>query len=182
MFGYKKRSRPDRFSDRDKKSSSRNETELVLKIGKDDLFDPYVLLPHSELNSAVSDSVDTFVEKYTGDEMTLSIFTDEVSPETQTVFREVYRSHYEDELRKVNRFLYRHYNRVVILLVVCVVAFFISARMAAVNPEETISSYVIANVSCFCLWEVGYTQFETRDVLDEQKRITRAMNAKIEFQ
>ena len=48
--------------------------------------------------------------------------------------------------------------------------------------SDTILSYVILNISAFCLWEIGYTQFSTRNVVDEKKRIIRAMNAKIEFQ
>ena len=47
---------------------------------------------------------------------------------------------------------------------------------------DTILSYVIVNIGAFCLWEIGYTQFTTHDAVDEKKRITRAMNARIEFQ
>lgn len=157
------------------------ETELSLKLKKDELFDPYVLSPHSELNSIVYNSVDTFVGKFGGSELTLSIYTEPISPMVQDVFREVYREHYQDELRKVNRYLRRHYYRVLVLLVVSVLTFVISSQLTRLNPDETIISYVIANVSCFCLWEVGYTQFDTLDEADEKKRITRAMNATIEF-
>ena len=158
------------------------EEELVLKLKKDELFDQYVLLPHSELNSTVYGCVDSFVEKYKGETLKLSICTGPVSTIIQDVFRDVYRSHYEDELQKVDRYLKRHYIRVIALIFVSIVAFFISSYLTGFNPEETIVSYVIANVSCFCLWEIGYTQFATHDVIDEKKRITRALNATIEFQ
>ena len=178
---FKKRNRTDSAVNPDKLTAGAEETELVLKLKKDELFDTYVLLPHSELNSIVYHCVDTFVEKYGGTELTLTIYTDPITPMMQDIFREVYREHYLDELRKVNRFLKRHYYRVLVLILVSIVTFIISSQLTKFNPDETIISYVIANVSCFCLWEVGYTQFDTLDEADEKKRITRAMNAKIEF-
>ena len=176
-----RKKRTDDAPDPKKQTVGTEETELVLKLKKDELFDPYVLSPHSELNSIVYNCVDVFVDKFGGNELTLSIYTDPVSPMVQEVFREVYYEHYLDELRKVNRFLKRHYYRVLVLLLVSVLTFVISSQLTRFNPDETIISYVIANVSCFCLWEVGYTQFDTLDEADEKKRITRAMNAKIEF-
>ena len=164
-----------------KKYARAEETELVLKLKKDELFDPYVFMPHSELNSIVYHCVDAFIEKYKGTDLTLSIYTDPVSPMVQDVVREAYHDHYRDEYRKVNRYLKRHYSRVLVLLLVSVLTFVLSSRLTMRNPDETIISYVIANVSCFCLWEVGYTQFDSLDILDERKRITRAMNATIEF-
>lgn len=176
-----KRDRTDTPADPNKQLAGTEETELVLKLKKDELFDSYVLLPHSELNSIVYNCVDSFVEKYGGSELKLSIYTDPISPMVQDVFREVYHEHYVDELRKVNRYLKRHYYRVLVLLLVSVLTFVISSQLTRFNPDETIFSYVIANVSCFCLWEVGYTQFDTLDETDEKKRITRALNAAIEF-
>ena len=179
---YKRRNRDENAVNPGKTFTELQETELVLKLKKGELFDPFVLLPHAELNSIVYNSVDTFVGKYKGEDMTLSICTEPVSPMTQNVFREVYQSHYREELVKVNRYLRRHFIRAMILILVAVIAFLISRLLKTYNPNETILSYIILNISGFCIWEVGYTQFSTRNVVDEKKRITRALNAKIEFQ
>ena len=182
MPQYKKRNRPDDPVNPGKNFTALQETELVLKLKKEELFDPYVLLPHSELNSIVYHSVDTFVAKYKGTDMTLAICTDPVNPMIRNIFREVYQSHYREELLKVNRFLMRHYIRFVVLILVGITAFLMSRLLTKYNPNETVLSYILLNMSGFCLWEVGYTQFATRDVADEKRRITRALNAKIEFQ
>ena len=63
MQTYRKRNRSDQAVNPEKMPAAMNESELVLKLKKDELFDQYVLLPHSELNSIVFDSVDSFVEK-----------------------------------------------------------------------------------------------------------------------
>ena len=182
MPNYKPRNRSKPIVKSKGMPSGSQETELVLKLNKDELFDQHVLLPHAELNSIVYSSVDAFVEKYQGDGMTLSICTNSLNPMIRDVFREVYRSHYEDEYRKVTRSLKRHYIRIAVLLIVSVLAFVISSKVAKLSSVETIVSYLIGNISCFCLWEVGYTQFESLDLADERKRIKRAMNATIDFQ
>ncbi len=179
---YRKRNRTDMTADTSGRTTELRESELVLKLKKGELFDPYVLLPHAELNSIVYHSVDLFVEKYRGTEMTLSICTDALNPQIQDVFREVYCSHYQDELQRVNRYLHRHYTRILCLIILCVLTFLGSRLLAHFNPEETLFSYVILNISAFCIWEVGYTQFAARNVLDERKRILRALHAAIEFQ
>ena len=181
MLIYRKRNRADNEVSHGKKFTPMRETELVLKLKKEELFDPYILLPHAELNSAVYQSVDAFVQKYQGAGMTVSVCTDPVSPMIQDVFREVYRAHYREELLKVERYLTRHGIRAAALVVVAVAAFFLGRMLARTNPSETIFSYIVLNISGFCLWEVGYTQFAARNVLDEKRRISRALNAVIDF-
>ena len=182
MPEYKKRNRTDSDVNPDKMPAALYETELVLKLNKEELFNPYIFMPHAELNSIVYNSVDTFVEKYKGDDMKLFIYAKSINPMTQDVFREVYREHYEDEYKKVNRLVNRYRYKAIILVIIAVVAFIISRRIAKMTGGETIFSYILSNVSCFCIWEIGYTQFTTRDLADERKRILRAMNAKIVFQ
>ncbi len=179
---YRRRNRPNDAMDPGTKGPVLQETELVLKLKKRELFDPYILLPHAELNGIVYHSVDTFVEKYKGTDMTLFICTEPINPQTQNVFGEVYRSHYRDKLLKVNQYLRRYYIRALILILVSVCAFLVSRFLTRFNPNETILSYIILNVSAFCIWEVGYTHFSTRNVIEEKKRIIRALHARIEFQ
>ena len=158
------------------------ETELVLKMKKEEMFNPYVFMPHAELNNDVYECVDSFVDKYKGDEMSLLIYTDSVNPMIQDVFREVYREHYEDEYKKVNRQLDRFRLRFIILIIISIAAFIISNHLAVRTDHQSIFSYLIGNVSCFCLWEVGNTHFRASDLFLERKRVKRSMDAKIEFQ
>ena len=178
---YRKRNRSDSNVNPREKDSDLRETELVLKLKKEELFDQHILLPHAELNKVVYDSVNAFVGKYRGGKMSLSICTDPVSPVVENLFREVYRAHYNDELQKIARFIKRHTIRGIILIIVSILAFLISNQLANVAPDKTVLSYIIGNISVFCLWEVGYTQFATRDVVMEKRRITRALNATISF-
>ena len=182
METYKKRNRSDSGINPKKKKSVKQETELVLKLEKSDLFDQYAILPHAELNSIVYKSVDNFVVKYLGDTLSLSICTPPLSSVIQDLFREVYRAHYEDELQKIRRYLRRHYWRVAILLIISIFTFLMCSKMLKLIPDDTIFSYLAGNISVFCLWEVGYTQFATRDIIIEKKRVTRALNAEIDFQ
>ncbi len=170
------------MTDPSRKFTEVQETELVLKLKKEELFDQRILLPHAEVNRVVYTSVDGFVEKYKGEGMTLSILTDPVSPAIQDVFREVYRAHYQDEYQRVARYLKRHLIRSVSLFLVCIGAFLLSRWISKAASGDTIFSYVVGNISCFCLWEIGYTHFAMRDVMNEKERINRAMNAVIEFQ
>ena len=175
MLFFKRRNRKeDSIVNAGKSFTALQETELVLKLKKGELFDPYVLLPHAELNSIVYHSVDAFVEKYKGTDMTLSICTEPVNPMIQNVFRE--------ELLKVNKYLSRHHIRAIVLILIGIVAFLLSRLLTSINPNEMILSYILLTMSGFCLWEVGYTQFSTRNVVDEKRRIMRALNARINFQ
>ena len=158
------------------------ETELVLKLKKEELFDPHVLLPHSELNSVVYQRVDSFVEKYKGTEMTLLIYADPVNNMIQDSFREVYVSHYREELVKVNRYLKHYFNRSLALIVIGIIALVAGVALTNRYSSETVLSYIILNLSAFCLWETGYTQLSARTVMNERKRILRALNARIDFQ
>ena len=181
MEQYKKRNRDDLNISPNKKPALKEEKELVLKLQKDELFDQNIILPHAELNSTVYNSVDTFVEKYKGDELTIMIMTKPLTPVIQDLFREVYRSHYQDEYNKVKRYLKRHYTRVVILLLIAVFTFVMSTQINKIIDEETIFSYLIGNVSCFCLWEVGYTHFDRSAASEREKLILRARDAEITF-
>ena len=182
MLGYKRRKRTENVVNPGEHFTRLQETELVLKLKKNELFDPHVLLPHAELNSIVYQSVNAFVEKYKGDEMTLLIYTEQINSLIQDSFREVYLSHYREELLKVNRYLMRHFIRSLALILVGAIALFLGMTLTKHFSSETMLSYVILNISAFCLWEIGYTQFSTRNVVDEKRRIVRALNAKIEFQ
>ena len=182
MLSFRQKRRADNAISPINGFSALKETELVLKLKKEELFDPHVLLPHSELNSTVYERVNAFVEKYKGTEMTLLIYTDPVNVMIQDSFREVYVSHYREELVKVNRFLRHYFNRSLALIVIGIIALVAGISLTNRYSTETVLSYIILNLSAFCLWETGYTQLSARTVMREKKRILRALNARIEFQ
>ncbi len=180
---YRKRNRDDSAAapDGKKMNVGMQEKELVLKLKKNELFDPYVLLPHAELNEAVYKSVNAFVEKYRGDSLTLTILSGPASEAVQNTFREVYRAHYTDEYNKVDRYLKRRICRSFVLLFLSLTAFILGDRLTHALAGYNVFLNVIVNVGAFCLWEVGYTQFVTRDAAEEKKRIERALDAEIVF-
>ncbi len=182
MISFRQKKRAENDANPINGFTALKETELVLKLKKEELFDPHILLPHAELNSVVYERVNTFVEKYKGTEMTLLIYTDPVNPMVQDSFREVYVSHYSEELLKVNLFLKHYFNRTLALIVIGIIALVVGISLTNRYSTETVLSYIILNLSTFCLWETGYTQFSARTVLREKKRILRALNARIEFQ
>ncbi len=182
MLFYRRRKRGDNVVNPGQHFTRLQETELVLKLKKKELFDQHVLLPHAELNSIVYERVDTFVEKYKGDDMILTIYSDPVNTLIQDSFREVYIAHYREELLRANRYLMRHLVRSLVLFAVGIIALLLGMSLTRRYSNETVLSYIILNISGFCLWEIGYTQFSTRNVVDERRRIIRALNAKIEFQ
>lgn len=158
------------------------EQELVLRIKKDELFNRYIFLPHSEVNTVVYDAVNQFVQKYGGDTMTLTIMTDPISEPIQHVFREAYQSHYEDEFRKVAVYLSRRIVRAIILVLISAAAFMCSSFMARNGHLPDYIVAIIGQVAIFCLWEIGYTHFARKEAAEERSRIVRARDAEIEFQ
>lgn len=170
------------FSVRNRLSPVQYEDELTLHLKKEELFDRHVLLPHAELNDIVYKAVDQFTDRYSGDRLTLTIFSDAVTESMQHTFREVYLSHYEDEYRKVTLYLYRRYNRVILLLISSLIAYY---AVTFLNTQVGQASYllnVISNIGVFCIWEMGNTHFTRQEASVERKKIIRARDAEIVFQ
>ena len=162
-------------------SPIRYENELTLYVGKHELFDRHVLLPHAELNATVYEAVNQFTERYRGEGMTLNIICDSVSESLQETFREVYLSHYEDEYRNVTMYLYRRYRRVVLLIIISVIAYYVGSFWTSQLEQSNFLLDVITNIGVFCIWEIGYTHFDRVDAAGERKRIIRARDAEIIF-
>lgn len=170
------------FLGRNRPSPVQYEEELTLHLTKEELFDRHVLLPHAELNDIVYKAVDQFTDRYSGDHMTLTIFSDAVSESMQHTFREVYLSHYEDEYRKVTLYLYRRYNRVILLLIASLIAYYAVPLWTTQTGHTSYLLNVISNIGVFCIWEMGNTHFARRDAAEQRKKIIRARDAEIVFQ
>ena len=170
------------FSRRNRLSPIQYEDELTLHLTKEELFDRHVLLPHAELNDIVYKAVDQFTDRYSGDHLTVTIFSDAVSESMQHTFREVYFSHYEDEYRKVTIYLYRRYSRVILLLLASVVAYYAAGLWTARTGHTSYLLNVISNIGVFCIWEIGNTHFARQKATEQRKKILRARDAEIVFQ
>ncbi len=179
MHAYRRRNRSDEREII--KTANMDENELVLRLKKDELLDSHVLLPHAEVNAAVYDAVNRFVEKYSGATMKLTIMSDDVSEQVQNVFAEAYRSHYEDEYVKVTRFIKRRIVRSICLLLVSAAAFWLSSFLSGLANSNTYLVVILSQISVFSLWEIGYTSFSRSDAKAEKNRIVRARDAEIEF-
>lgn len=179
MDGYNKRGRNHRTGTA---NETAEESQLTLNLKKDELFDPYVVLPHPEVNPVVYEAVDRFVQRYGGDGMKISIMSgDDVNPSIQEVFREAYRSHYDDELQKTENYLHRRYVRVFMLVLVCIAALLTGSFLSERLTRFELIAGIVMELGVFCLWEIGYTHFDRSDASLRKKTILRARNAEIEF-
>ncbi len=91
-------------------------------------------------------------------------------------------SYYEDEYRKLSRYLDRRYIRVAVLLAISVAAYFGGRFYSRLAQESGFLLNVISNVGVFCLWEIGYTHFDRSDTAAERRRVARARDAVIHFE
>ena len=175
---YVKRNRT--FDDAHSENAKMEETELVLKLNKDEILDGHVLSPHPELNESIYHYVNQFVGRYSGDTMKVTIMSDEIPDSVQSIIKEVYKLHYEDEYQKITSYLRKRYTKAIILSVISVIAFWGIGYITDLLPGYIIN--MIGEASIFCLWEVGYTYFDRSNAKDERRKIMRAMGAEIEFQ
>ena len=157
------------------------EDELTLHFAKDELFDRHVILPHAEVNQEVYEKVDRFTERYGGDRLTLTIYSDAISEISQEFFREAFVSHYEDEYRHATLYLYRWYIRVILLALVSVGAYYTARFLSARVDGIDFLAIAITNIGIYCLWEVFNTEMKRRETSKLRKRICRARDAEIQF-
>ena len=158
------------------------EEDLMLHLSKDELFDRHVILPHAEVNPVVYEAVNRFTERYAGEHMTLTIYSDPINESSQQIFREAYISHYEDEYRRTTQYLYRWYSRVILLAAISVAAYYTVNYLAARIDKMNFFMNAITNIGIYCLWEICNTGFKRKDTSLERKRIMRALNAEIRFE
>ena len=157
------------------------ENQLTLSLKKEELFDPYTILPHPEVNQNVYDAVDRFVQRYSGSGMTVTIMSEPVNPSLQAVFRESYYKHYDDEFQKMQRYLHKRYMRVAGLLLISIVSFLSGSFLSDHLTRFGTIAGVVSEISIFCLWEIGYTHFDRSEASLQRKLILRARDAEIEF-
>ena len=166
-----------------KRILARKGTVLDLKIGsRDDLFNPIVLAPHLEINGAVVDAVDHYLAT-AGKNAPLTLClhcAERISVPLQETLREVYRSHYEDEERRVSSYLKSRYSRGIFLLLLSIGALTVWERFMRQYSTSTLWQ-VLGNFAAFSLWQIGNTYFERSEALGSLAQILIAKHAEIQF-
>ena len=137
---------------------------------------------HLELNPEISSLVDRFlVTQKTVAPMRIVIHgVGDLSEPMRETMRDIFREHYEDEMRRVGRYLEARYIRMIALLCVSVIGLELWVGM---DPENTFSSMrmVLSNFAAFSMWQVGSTYLERSEGQQEMLQITTAKNAEIIF-
>lgn len=157
------------------------EEDLTLHFDKEERFDPHIVLPHMEVNPLVYDTIDRFVERYGGERLTVTIFSGDISESSKQIFRESYVSHYDEEFRRATMDLHRCYIRVLILILVGVLTYYVGIKLEATVKSLPFLITAIANISLFSIWEICNTDLTRRDTMKARKKIQRARDAEIRF-
>ncbi|MCR4950642.1 MAG: hypothetical protein K6A40_04905 [Solobacterium sp.] len=154
--------------------------ELNLKYEKNELFDPHVLTPHSELNAGIYQEVDALLGRSDNTVFTLCIYSEPLSDILKEKIREVYREHYSDELKALRRDMIRVYVRAAMLLTLSLTLLFISISLTKQN-DKGIVLLVVTNFGAYFLWEVGNTWFRWVDLQRTRSRLLTAKKATVTF-
>ena len=83
--------------------------------------------------------------------MTLTIFCDSIGESLRHTFREVYGLHYEDEYRKVTTYLHRRYCRVIFLVIISIIAYYVGSYWTSQLEQSNFILDVITNIGIFCI-------------------------------
>ena len=157
------------------------EEDLTLHFAKDELFDHHVILPHSEVNPLVYETVDRFTSRYGGEHLNLTIYCGSISESSRQFFREAFVSHYEDEYRNATLYLWHWYTRIILLALIGVITYYVGVKLESVINSLPFTITAVANISLFCIWEICNTNFQRIDTVKERKKIKRARDAEIHF-
>ena len=173
----------NRFESRWQLIMRRRPDVLDLRVqGAEGLFNPIVLGPHLELDQGLVDAVDRYLAT-AGTPAPLSITihcAEKVSLPLQGTMREIFRSHYEDEERRVKRYLSGRYSRGIFLLLISIGSLTVWERFMRQYSSSTLWQ-VLGNFAAFSLWQIGNTYFERSEAIRELTQILIAKNAEIQF-
>ena len=154
--------------------------EPDLKYEKNELFDPHVLAPHSELNTGIYETIDRLIDKMGASSLSLCFHTEKLGEIVQEKVRESYFEHYSDELKGLERTMTRIYIRAVLLLIISLSLLFFSLTFSWLQDRGLIL-LVVTNIGVYFLWELGNTWFRWLDLSRRQTNMRTARSAKITF-
>ena len=154
--------------------------ELSLKIDREEMFDPYVLTPHNELNSVIYSAVDRWLKKTSPDELTLYIYSHNMHEVLQERVREIFREHYTDERGAMKRKLRYVYIRLLILTSVAMTLLSYQLNLSGQYGNNVII-LVMGQFGAYFLWQIGDTLFDWLEKYRTMKQIKTALKADIVF-
>ena len=151
--------------------------KLTLKIRSEDMFDPMVITPHSEINGGIFARIDRFSTHAGIDsDFSIAIYTDTTLPIIQEKFRELFIEHYEDDLRTVKKKLGARYMMIFLFILLS------TANIVLWNHlRGRVMLNVFQNVWAFMLWKIGDTFIDGIRVWQNYRRIINIKRAKITF-
>lgn len=158
-------------------------TTLDLKlIDSQQWFNSLRVGPTLALNEEVSALVDRFLATAaTPQPLEITIRCAEpISEPLQNIMDEVFATHYEEEVRRVNGYLESRYRRAVMLVVVSLIAVTIWTRVFLASTTSVVCA-ILSNFAGFSLWQIGTTYFERSDGYKSLLRMMIAREAKISF-
>ena len=155
------------------------EAELALRLSYDQLFNPMILAPHTEINADVFETIDRFADHQIGyGNLNITIFIDHIGPAIRQKFLESYQEHYHDVQRKAVHEVQVWFFKVFL---------FIGISTAGMcfwrygHGGAGIFSSLIQNIWAFTLWQVGTTFVEGTVTWDFYRQVKYILNADIEF-
>ena len=155
---------------------------LDLRIsGHGGLFNPLVIGPHPDPSKEIITVIDHFLQTAPNAPLNLCFHAAKpISPIIQTTFAEVLQLHYQDEIKRVERFLESRYIRYIALIAISVAMLKIMAAFAAID-SNSILWVIFGNFAAFSLWQIGSTYYERAEAFKEMMLKTIASECKIKF-
>ena len=151
--------------------------ELILKVKKEEFFNPLVLAPHSEINKNIYEAVDNYafhLKKY--ENFKIIIFTNSSVNNIHEKFKELFYEHYTDECYKRKLRFISLFKKTLILIAVALIIL-----ITWISFKASIFRDLLATLWAFNVWEASHTMIEAIDVFRQYERISHIKNATIEF-
>lgn len=158
-------------------AKTKRRKELILKVKKEEFFNPLILAPHNEINDNIYAAIDNYaLHLKKGENFNIVIYTNCPKKGVQEKFKELFREHYADECY-IKRVRFRHLcKKTLILLAVGTAILFIWIGFKAYVFRE-----LWATLWAFNLWEASHTAIEALETFKQHEKISRIKNANIEF-
>lgn len=177
QFQIRKRVRVMQFINR----RTRNTLDLRIRCSED-MFNPLFMGPHIEPNPDIISAIDTYVRTVTVTApLTICFHSPQViSQVIQDTMIETLRLHYQDEIKRVERFMENRFIRYIILIIFSITML----RMMTLLPytaNQTIMWIVFSNFAAFSLWQIGSTYFERAQAFEELTQAVIIKESRIVF-
>lgn len=151
--------------------------ELVLKLKRNELFDPIVLSPHSEINSDIYNAVENFTTRTKNiSNLKITIFSPTIGKAIQEKFKELFFEHYKDEEDRIKIKIKAVSIKTIVLVLLALIILFVWFKLS-----NTILRELFGTLWAFNVWEASHTFIEALEAIHKKRRIISIKNAIIEF-